>query len=113
MGLRERILAANDLRREAVDVPEWGAQIWISMLGLTDRLEYERWSAKQSQDSDELIVRLLVLTATDEDGRRVFTEADAKELAAKNPDVLLRLGQIAARVNRLGAAEVATAKGES
>ncbi len=113
MTLRDRILQSSDLRRERIEVPEWNALLWITMLGLADRLEYERWVAAQPENSDEVVVRLLILTVTDETGALVFTEADVKQLLLKNPDVLLRLGRVAARVNRIGEQEVAAVKGES
>jgi len=113
MSLRDRILAAKDLKIESEFVPEWGETVYIRMLNVEERLAHERWVRSQPEDSDEMVVRLLWLTAADENGDWVFRESDVKELLKKNPDVIIRLGRLAAKVNRLSETEVTAAKGES
>jgi hypothetical protein len=109
---RETILGMQP-PKEIVAVPEWGGQVTISAMSITDRLDYERWAKSLGEDSTSDIAGLLAFTIVDGAGRRLFTIEDIKTLELQSAAVILRLNKIALRLNRLGDAEVETAKGES
>ena len=101
-------------RREVLQVPEWGGSVTVIQMSLPERLAWERWNSGLGKDATgEWIVGLLAHTLAGEDGALLFTPDDVKVLAEKGADVLVRLHQVARRLNGLGDEEVAVKKGES
>lgn len=111
MSLREQILAANDLPRERVTVPEWGVDVWVRTLTGRERDAFEA-AVFQTKGKDvqvklenaraNLVARCLV----DESGARVFTDGDVAALGGKSALVLSRLYDVASRLNGLGDKEI-------
>jgi len=98
---REEILAADDLPREPVPVPEWGGDIWVSMVPAGDMQAYARWygEAKEAGDTSQSEARIVVMCACDRAGAALFDPDDVPAVAAKNPEVIRRLAAAALRVN--------------
>lgn len=120
MGLltRDSILAAEDLRTERVAVPEWGGAVCIRTLtGLErDAFEatwYEGRGTSRRENFANLRARLVVLTAVDESGARLFNEDDTKALGAKNAAALDRCFAVAQRLSGLSAKDVEDLAGNS
>jgi hypothetical protein len=104
---REQILAADDLPREEVQVPEWGGSVWVRVLNAGDhaRLGAEYETIPRS----EIMVYLLARTLCDEAGAALFGPAAGDAvgaLGAKNPEVLVRLFNVAARLNKMSPSDV-------
>lgn len=106
-SLRDRILAADDLPREPVEVEEWGLTVWVRTMTGTekDRWEGEEISATENKTREGARARLLVRTLVDENGERIFTEADLKALGEKSSSALDRCHEVAARLNRVRQAD--------
>ena len=106
MELAEKILSATDLKREAVEVPEWGVTVYVSTMGGRTRHHW-RESAFDDESGkskpDKVVGWLLVHCLTDETGKPVFepTEENALKLEDKNEDVLNRLFDAAVKLNGL------------
>lgn len=95
---REAILAAQDLRRERVEVPEWGGDVFVRTMTGTERDEFEEFllKAKARGMRAELVAR----TLTDEAGVRLFQKAeDIELLGGKASAALDRLFTVAQRLN--------------
>ena len=102
MLTREQILAAEDRRRETVDVPEWGGTVLIREMSILDRaacynvLEAGEGDTRTQADraaaySAEMLVRSII----HEDGTLVLQPGDAAALTAKsNRAVTLVVGHI-------------------
>ena len=79
---REQILAAVDLPRESVVVPEWGGTVCLRGLTGQERDEFEAERIKRLPDgkfdSDTRNVRaaLVARTLVDAAGNRVFADTD-------------------------------------
>lgn len=117
MGLRDKILKAKGrLRREPVEVPEWadlleGEKVYVRELTGRERDEYEaervkvtfgpRGRVSQEINLRNLRARLVVRTLVGEDGKRVFSEADAAEVGELGGAVLDRLFDVAQRLSGL------------
>ena len=92
--LRERLLAADDLGREPIDVPEWadwlnGDQLYVR--GMTAG-EVERFGTQlNSNTGQDVMASVAALCTVDEDGGRVFNEDDVAALAGKNLNAVKRL----------------------
>lgn len=115
---RESILAAQDIKRERVPVPEWGGDVFVAVMPGADRWEYEvaadrarKRARANGHEANDDVTRLLATVLVDEQGARLFTEADVKALGEKSGVVLARLFRVAIRLNGIGDAEVERIEG--
>lgn len=105
MGLRDKILSANDLKTETVNA--WGLDLTIRTLTGTERDAFEASMVKISkngkaeQNIQNIRARLVILTVIDPDDNNlpVFTEADVKELGNKSALELDKVFSAAQRLN--------------
>lgn len=113
MLTRDAILGADDLKREAVDVPEWGGQVLISVMTGAARDAWEQSIAGKGgrPDVSNIRARLVAACAVDESGARLFTDADAEALGSKSAAAIERCAKVAQRLNGLTAEDVEAAKG--
>jgi hypothetical protein len=101
---RDQILAADDLPREAVDVPEWGGRVFVRTLNGLQRDGFE--TAVKDKAKVETLVILAVRTVCDETGNLLFSDADVAALLEKNADVVLRICEVALRVNAINKTDI-------
>ncbi|MGH7536939.1 MAG: hypothetical protein ACREMG_15385, partial [Gemmatimonadales bacterium] len=98
---RAAILAAPDIATELAEVPEWGGQVRLRGLSAA-ALSAVRISS-DGKEADAFMLAVLGASLTDETGALLFPgEAGQAELGTKNPAVLNRLFEVAARVNAFG-----------
>lgn len=101
---RDVILAADDTQFEDVDVPEWGGTVRVkSLMGKErDALEasmIEGKGKKANVNLSNLRAKLVAWSVVDEDGKRVFSEADIAALGAKSAAALNRVYEVAQRLS--------------
>lgn len=94
-----QILAANDTKIEAVDVPEWGGTVYVRVLRGTDRDRFEEWVNKEKDKS--VRCRFLVSALCDDKGSLLFTPDQVASLNEKSGDVLSRVFERAWDINYL------------
>jgi hypothetical protein len=104
---KDSILAAVDLKRETVPVPEWGGDVVVQELCGTDRDAFETSLFKGEGEArvfvtENMRARLVVRCLVDGEGKRLFSDADAAALGAKNAAVIDRLYDVAQRLSGLG-----------
>ncbi len=91
----------SDLVTREVPCPEWGDSVIIRSMTGAERDAFEKTTIRMGKKGEFDVVmenarvRLVVLTAVDEDGHRLFTEADIEWLSQKNARVLDRLADVA------------------
>ncbi len=105
---RDLILEANDLKREQVEIPEWGGTVYVR--GLTGA-ERDAFEASINADGGQgkiqnVRARLVAFTVVDENGNRIFSDADAGILGRKSANALNRVFEVALRLNGIGNKEV-------
>jgi len=110
---KDQILAAQDRPYEDVEVPEWGGRVRIRGLSGAERDAFEASmigpDGKPSpQRFRNFRARLLAQTLVNEQGERLFSDADIKSLGEKSGDVLARLFEIAQRLSGLTRQDVET-----
>lgn len=104
MSLRDEILQSDDLEKEQVHVPEWGVDLWIRSLTAAERDAYENEIVKISDegeteyDPSNMRAKLVARSVVDEDGQRVFRDADVDRLGGKSGKALDRLFSVAQRL---------------
>lgn len=99
------ILAAEDLKTETVDVPEWGGEVRVRTLTGTERDAFESSLVGEGgkRQLENLRAKLLSLAIVDENGARIFSDGEAAMLGGKSAAVLDRLFDVAQRLNGIGA----------
>jgi hypothetical protein len=111
---RDWILAAEDLKREEVHVPEWGGSVMIGTMTGAQRDAWEQSLVAGGRGGVNIAnvrARLVVFCAVDEHGARVFQDADAEALGAKSAAALERCARVAMRLNGLTDSALEEARG--
>jgi len=108
---REAILAAKDLPRELVEVPEWGGAVYVRALTGAERDQFEASIVEQRgrdvrMNMRNIRAKLVALTVVDEDGQRIFTDDDVAALGGKSAAALDRLFAVAQRLSGLSKEDV-------
>lgn len=108
---REQILSAQDLEKELVEVKEWGGAVYVRALTGIERDAFEASMVDQRGKSrtinlKNLRARLCALTICDEEGNRLFSDADVEELGKKSAAALTRVFEVAQRLSGLSQEDV-------
>lgn len=107
-AIRDKIFSANDRRVEEVRVPEWDVTLWVRGLTGTERdaLEDSMMQKRGQIDIANFRARLLVKTVVDNEGQRIFSDADATALGDKSAAAIERLVNVAMRLSGIRAGDV-------
>ena len=105
---KEQILQADDLKRETVDIPEWGGEVLLRELRGRERDAFEEGSmdSKRNVTMTNMRARLVALSAIDEEGERLFTAKEATELGDKSATALNRLFEVCCRLSGITSEDV-------
>lgn len=109
---RSQILEHDDAVYEVVDVPEWGGSVRVRSLEGIERDRYESAFVKIGRNernalgvvgltTDNARARLVSMTAVDEAGGNLFSEADVLVLGHKSAAALERVAAVAQRLSGL------------
>lgn len=107
---KEAILAADDLPRELVNVPEWGGDVFVRTMTGTDRDAFEASLIGKEGRMENVRARLVSLTLCNEAGERMFGDAEIAALGKKSARALDRVFSVAQRLNGIGTEQVEAAK---
>lgn len=94
MSIRDRILNADDIRREIVDIPEWGVKIEVRA-----KTVEEQWNLLEkcrkpdgTLNSEILAVETIIATSYDPDtGEKIFEAADRDMLRKRSAEPFQKL----------------------
>lgn len=109
---REQILSADDRKTEDVQVPEWGGTVRVRALSGAERDAYEAGLVQLRSDGSRRLTmqnaraRLVSLSLCDEQGNRLFSDADVSELGDKSAAALERVFNVASRLSGLSDGDV-------
>ena len=107
---KDAILAAEDLPRETVSVPEWGGQVLVRTMSGTDRDAFEASLLAKDGRMENVRARLVALTLCDTEGDRLFDDSEITALGRKSARALDRVFSVAQRLNGIGVDQVDVAK---
>jgi hypothetical protein len=105
---KDQILESNDLKNEAVNVPEWGGTVYVRTMTGADRDQFESSMVSvmpdgtRKTDMTNLRAKLVALTIVDEAGARLFDTSDMDRLGLKSAAAIERVFAVAQRINGLG-----------
>lgn len=111
--LRAKILNADDVVSETVDVPEWG--VTVSVRGMTGAERAKFLEATIGEDGkpqfDRIYPEILIACTTDpESGEKVFEAADRDTLNGKAAAPTERIAKVAMRLSGIDDDSPAAAK---
>lgn len=92
-----QIIAADDSKIEAIEVPEWGGTVYVKTLRGTDRDAFEESLSKEKDKPFRS--RFLVMTLCDERGTLLFKPEQVAALGEKSSLVLNRVFDAAWAIN--------------
>ena len=72
-----------------IEVPEWGGSVGVKVISGTARDKFESFYTEKKMDNFR--VRFLAEALCDEQGEKLFTDADVEELGKKSSIVINRL----------------------
>ena len=107
---KDAILAADDLPRETVNVPEWGGEVLVRSMSGTDRDAFEASLIEKDGRMENVRARLVALTLCDAQGDRLFDDSEIVTLGRKSARALDRVFSVAQRLNGIGVEQVDIAK---
>ena len=103
MSLRDKILAAEDIASEMVDVPEWGVKVEVRGMNGSDRsriLDAAAAAGTNGLSVGAMYVDTVIATAYDpETGLRVFSDSDRDSLLGKSASAIDRLAEVGMRLS--------------
>lgn len=113
IATKAQILAADDRPTEKVETPEWGegAFVLVRSLSASERDRFEQSMIEERGKStranlENIRGRFAALCVVGEDGERLFTDAEARDLGQKSAAVLDRIFGIAQRLNGMSSDDV-------
>jgi len=118
---RTSILAAKDLKRKEIEVPEWDGTLIIREMTAFEREVFEKRMMEAGVDRASNISRSLgnlrasvvVMCAITEDGSPMFSDGDVKALNEKSGAVISRVFQECAVLSGISQEVVDATVGES
>lgn len=98
----DQILAADDLGLKRVDVPEWGGELYVRVMSVRERDDYERlWLGKKETGIDNFRSQYLARVLCNEKGELLFSRGQIDKLAEKSGAVMGRLFDVAMKHNNM------------
>lgn len=109
---KDQILAAEDTSFEDVAVPEWGGTVRVKALSGAERDQFEqsvmqRKGKRFEVNARNMRAKLVAVSVVDEDGNRLFADADVEALGKKSAAALDRVFTVAQRLSGLTDEDVA------
>lgn len=110
-SLRDKILAAKDIKHEVVHVDEWDADVQVRGLTGAERADLiAKATVKETDDKGEVIASsvdqlvllplLIIATTTDPaDGEQLFSDADRDALNDKSSSAIDKVSSVALRLS--------------
>lgn len=103
---KEALLAARQRPTETVPVPELGGDVVLRGLSGRERDAFEeslfvQKGKKRERNMANVRARLVALCAVDDQGSRLFTDADVELIGEMRADVVDRLFDVAQRLSGL------------
>ncbi len=107
----DQLLAADDVKRERVSVPEWGGDVIVQGLTGTERDAWEAEMVERGKEdpkawAENVRARLLVRCLVNDQGERLFKADQAEALGKKNGAALAQVFDVAQRLSGLRKADV-------
>jgi len=101
------IIAASDLKREEVDVPEWGGKVLVTSFSADakDAIEYKLYNMT-NKSGIGIRAAYVGLALVDEFGQRLFTDEEIPILGTKFAGAVDRVFEVVSKLNKISQADL-------
>ena len=101
---KQQILAVRDIKIEELYIPEWDGSIYIKTMTAEERDKFEeaifiKDSGKRKTDLSGLRAKMCAFVICDEEGNRLFSEAEVEALSKKSAAALTRIFEKAQEIS--------------
>lgn len=108
---KDQILKSQDIATEEVEVPEWGGTVLVRGLSGRQRDEFEgsmveRRGRRAVMNTANMRAKLVAWSVVDENGDRLFGNADIAELGEHSAAAVTRIYNVAAKLSGLSDEDV-------
>jgi hypothetical protein len=94
------ILKSKTLKKELVEVPEWGGSVWVQEMTAEQRDKFDNWVVKRKDgEASGMRLRVLIATVVDEHGKSMFTDLDIPDLKNHSSRATTRLSEVGLRLS--------------
>jgi len=97
VDLRNRLLNANDIKVQSLDIPAWGGTYYLRVISGKAREHFEESYSQEKMKNFRL--RFLVLTLCDEAGKPILSDADMDALGERSSVEINRVFDAAWKLN--------------
>lgn len=87
------ILKVKELKRELVNVPEWGGDVLVQEMTGEQRDRFDNWVVEK-KETGGMRLRIVIATVVEESGKPMFTDLDIPDLASKSGKAIERLSDV-------------------
>jgi hypothetical protein len=94
---RQDCLAANDLSLKEYEVKAWDGVVYLKKMTAKDQIDFEEMT--QGKDKKNILTKLLVMCVSDEQGNKLFTEADIDALNNKSAAAVMEISNAILEAN--------------
>jgi len=103
----EQILDMDDLNTVEVEIPEWPVNgepgiVILKALTAREALTFQRSMQSNVKAREDAMISIVVLSAVDPEGNRIFNQKQIEQLRDKNVKVFTRLQKAAMDLNGFG-----------
>lgn len=113
MSIRERLKAAGLKKPLRVEVPGLNGDLYVRSMTVGERDAYENlWLTRGKGGVKDFRSELLCRVLCDENGGRIYADADVAEVASLDGAILSRVFDLAAAHNKLTEKDVRELSGE-
>lgn len=102
---KNKFLEAAENEYKDVYIKELGGEVRIQALSIEDQIKFEEQTANNKSHS-ELVYSLIVNCCIDEEGNKLFEEADIDTIKKKSAHVVIKLFQEILKINQLQEDEI-------
>jgi hypothetical protein len=95
---KENILKADDIKKELVEVPEWGGSVYVKSMNAFERDKFE--IAVKDGKLKNWRATVAASSICDENGVLTFTDADILELSKKSAAPMSKIFDVAMKLSR-------------
>lgn len=92
------ILKVKELKRELVNIPEWGGDVWVQEMTGVQRDRFDTWVVEK-KETGGMRLRIVIATVVDEEGKPMFSDIDIPDLASKSGKAIERLSDVGMRLS--------------
>lgn len=109
---RAEILSRTSLRRELVDCPEWGGEVWVREMTAAERDRIEARFAEGGASLEGVRAAIACVCCVDEDGQALFEATDVPDLEQLSAAPLERIFEVALELSAFTASDVDALSGK-